>query len=301
MESTFAGPQRGLIEMAIEPKAKADQEKFVVALAKFAAEDPLFLVATDQESGQTMIKGMSELHLDAKVDMLRRLHQVDVNVGGPQIAYLETITTRAEVDYTYKKQTYGVGQFARVKLIVEPDKGFGFESKMVSGAVPADYIDGVERGLISLLDSGVVAGFPVVDVKVTLEDGAYHETDSSALTFEIAARGAFREALQKGGPVLLEPIMKVEVMTPADCVNSVIADLKSRGAVQAQDIRQQDMRGDTTVITAMARLAHMFGYLNSLRSMTEGRGNFTMRFERYAVVPRRDDNPPFPPAIGMRA
>ncbi len=206
-----------VIEIAIEPKSKADQEKLGVALAKLAAEDPSFRVSTDHESGQTILKGMGELHLDIKVDILRRTYKVDANIGAPQVAFREKITKKAEVDYTHKKQTGGTGQFARVKFVVEPSEpgsGFVFESKIVGGAVPKEYIPGVEKGLNSVLTSGVVAGFPVVDVKVQLVDGAYHDVDSSALAFEIASRAAFRDALQKGKSVLLEPIMKVEVRDP---------------------------------------------------------------------------------------
>ena len=230
-----------LIEIAIEPKSKAEREKLDIALAKLAAEDPSFRVSTDQESGQTILMGMGELHLDIKVDILRRTYKVDANIGAPQVAFRERVTKRAEVDYTHKKQTGGTGQFARVKFIVEPNepgKGFEFESKVVGGSVPKEYIPGVEKGLNSVLGSGVVAGFPVVDVKVQLVDGAYHDVDSSALAFEIASRAAFREALQKGKSVLLEPIMKVEVVTPEDYTGSVIGDLNSRrGQIQGQDMR----------------------------------------------------------------
>src|SRR5690606_34733132 len=220
-----------VIEIAIEPKSKADQEKLGIALSKLAAEDPSFQVSTDQESGQTILKGMGELHLDIKVDILRRTYKVDANVGAPQVAYRERISKRVEVDYTHKKQTGGSGQFARVKIVAEPAEagaGYSFESKIVGGVVPKEYIPGVEKGLESVLGAGVLAGFPVVDLKVELIDGAYHEVDSSALAFEIAARAALREALQKGGAVLLEPIMKVEVVTPEDYTGSVIGDLNSR-------------------------------------------------------------------------
>ena len=273
-----------VIEIAIEPKSKADQEKLGVALAKLAAEDPSFRVSTDQESGQTILKGMGELHLDIKVDILRRTYKVDANIGAPQVAFRERITKPAEVDYTHKKQTGGTGQFARVKFIVEPNepgKGFEFESKIVGGAVPKEYIPGVEKGLNSVLGTGVVAGFPVVDVKVQLIDGAYHEVDSSALAFEIASRAAFREALQKGKSVLLEPIMKVEVVTPEDYTGSVIGDLNSRRG----QIQGQDMRGNANVIDAMVPLMNMFGYVNTLRSMSQGRATFTMQFDHYAEAP----------------
>jgi len=273
-----------VIEIAIEPKSKADQEKLGVALSKLAAEDPSFRVSTDQESGQTILKGMGELHLDIKVDILKRTYKVDANIGAPQVAYREKITKAVTVDYTHKKQTGGTGQFARVKFVVEPNepgKGFEFESKIVGGAVPKEYIPGVEKGLQSVLGSGVVAGFPVVDIKVQLIDGAYHEVDSSALAFEIAARAGLREALQKGGSVLLEPIMKVEVVTPEEYTGSVIGDLNSRRG----QIQGQDMRGNANVINAMVPLANMFGYVNTLRSMSQGRATFTMQFDHYEQVP----------------
>ena len=274
-----------VIEIAVEPKSKADQEKLGIALQKLAAEDPSFRVSTDQESGQTILRGMGELHLDIKVDILRRTYKVDANIGQPQVAYREKLTRRQEIDYTHKKQTGGTGQFARVKFVVEPNEpgaGFAFESKIVGGAVPKEYIPGVEKGLNSVLGAGVLAGFPVVDVKVELIDGAYHDVDSSALAFEIASRAAFREALQKGGSVLLEPVMKVEVVSPEDYTGSVIGDLNSRRG----QIQGQDMRGNANVINAMVPLANMFGYVNNLRSMSQGRANFTMQFDHYEEVPR---------------
>ncbi len=273
-----------VIEIAIEPKSKADQEKLGVALAKLAAEDPSFRVSTDQESGQTILKGMGELHLDIKVDILRRTYKVDANIGAPQVAFREKITKKAEVKYTHKKQTGGTGQFAEVSIIVEPNEpgaGYVFESKVVGGSVPKEYIPGVEKGLNSVMGSGVVAGFPVVDVKVSLVDGKYHDVDSSALAFEIAARAAFREALQKGKSVLLEPIMKVECVTPEDYTGSVIGDLNSRRG----QIQGQDMRGNANVINAMVPLMNMFGYVNNLRSMSQGRATFTMQFDHYAEAP----------------
>jgi len=273
-----------VITIAIEPKTKADQEKLGVALSKLAAEDPSFRVSTDTESGQTILKGMGELHLDIKVDILRRTYKVDANIGAPQVAYRETLTKPVDVDYTHKKQTGGTGQFARVKFHVEPNEpgaGFAFESKIVGGAVPKEYIPGVQKGLESVLGAGTVAGFPVVDVKVELIDGAYHEVDSSALAFEIASRAAFREALQKGGAVLLEPIMKVEVVTPEEYTGSVIGDLNSRRG----QIQGQDMRGNANVVNAMVPLASMFGYINTLRSFSQGRANYTMEFDHYEQVP----------------
>ncbi|HMJ42166.1 MAG TPA: elongation factor G [Pseudolabrys sp.] len=274
-----------VIEIAIEPKSKADQEKLGVALAKLVAEDPSFRVHTDQESGQTIIKGMGELHLDIKVDILRRTYKVDANIGAPQVAYRERITKPVTVDYQHKKQTGGTGQFAQIKINVEPlpaGSGFVFENEVVGGAVPKEFIPGVEKGLESVLGAGLLAGFPVVDLKVTLIDGRYHEVDSSALAFEICARGALREALQKGGSVLLEPIMKVEVVTVAEYTGSVIGDLNSRrGHIQGQDVR-----GNANVINAMVPLANMFSYVNNLRSMSQGRATFTMQFDHYEEVPR---------------
>ena len=273
-----------VIEIAIEPKSKADQEKLGVALAKLVAEDPSFRVSTDQESGQTIIRGMGELHLDIKVDILKRTYKVDANIGAPQVAYREKITKPVTVDHTHKKQTGGSGQFARVKIVAEPlppAGGFEFENDVVGGTVPKEYIPGVEKGLKSVLGSGVLAGFPVVDLKVTLIDGAYHDVDSSALAFEICARAALREALQKGSPVLLEPIMKVEVVTPEDYTGSVIGDLNSRRG----QIQGQDMRGNANVVNAMVPLANMFGYVSNLRSMSQGRATFTMQFDHYEQVP----------------
>ena len=273
-----------VIEIAIEPKSKADQEKLGIALAKLAAEDPSFRVSTDQESGQTILKGMGELHLDIKVDILRRTYKVDANIGAPQVAYREKLTKRVEKDYTHKKQTGGTGQFARVKIIFEPNEpgaGTSFESKIVGGAVPKEFIPGVEKGINSVMGAGVLAGFPVVDVKATLVDGAFHDVDSSVLAFEIASRAAFREALREGGSVLLEPVMKVEVTTPEDYTGSVMGDLLGRrGQVQGQD-----MRGNAVVINAMVPLANMFGYVNQLRSFSQGRANYTMQFDHYEQVP----------------
>jgi elongation factor G len=274
-----------VIEIAIEPKSKADQEKLGIALAKLVAEDPSFRVHTDQESGQTILKGMGELHLDIKVDILKRTYKVEANIGAPQVAYREKITKKVTEDYTHKKQTGGTGQFAQVKIVVEPlppGTGFEFENDVVGGAVPKEYVPGVEKGLQSVLGAGVLAGFPVVDLKVTLIDGKYHEVDSSALAFEIASRMALREALRRGGPVLLEPIMKVEVVTPEDYTGSVIGDLNSRRG----QIQGQDMRGNANVVTAMVPLNNMFGYVSNLRSMSQGRATFTMQFDHYAEVPR---------------
>jgi elongation factor G len=273
-----------VIEIAIEPKSKADQEKLGVALAKLVAEDPSFRVHTDQESGQTILKGMGELHLDIKVDILKRTYKVEANIGAPQVAYREKITKKVTLTYLHKKQTGGTGQYAKIEIVVEPlapGEGFVFENEVVGGSVPKEYIPGVEKGLESVLGSGVLAGFPVVDLKVTLVDGDYHDVDSSALAFEIAGRMALREALQKGGSVLLEPIMKVEVVTPEDYTGSVIGDLNSRRG----HIHGQDMRGNANVINAMVPLANMFGYVSNLRSMSQGRATFTMQFDHYEQVP----------------
>src|SRR5436853_148500 len=274
-----------VIEIAIEPKSKADQEKLGVALAKLVAEDPSFRVNTDQESGQTILRGMGELHLDIKVDILKRTYKVEANIGAPQVAYREKITRKVTKDYTHKKQTGGSGQYAKIKFVLEPQppgSGFVFENKVVGGSVPKEFIPGVEKGLESVLGAGVLAGFPVVDRKVRLIEGAYHEVDSSALAFEIASRMAMREGLREGGPVLLEPIMKVEVVTPEDYTGSVIGDLNSRRG----QIQGQDMRGNANVVTAMVPLQNMFGYVSNLRSMSQGRATFTMQFDHYAEVPR---------------
>ncbi|MFC4624811.1 elongation factor G [Daeguia caeni] len=272
-----------VIEIAIEPKTKADQEKMGIALNRLAAEDPSFRVKSDEESGQTIIAGMGELHLDIIVDRMRREFKVEANVGAPQVAYRETITRVAEVDYTHKKQSGGSGQFARVKIIFEPHEGddFIFESKIVGGAVPKEYIPGVQKGIESVMGAGPLAGFPMLGVKATLVDGAYHDVDSSVLAFEIAARAAFREGAQKAGAQLLEPIMKVEVVTPEDYVGDVIGDLNSRRG----QISGTESRGIATVVNAMVPLANMFGYVNSLRSMSQGRAQYTMQFDHYEPVP----------------
>ncbi|MCM5556005.1 elongation factor G [Pleomorphomonas sp. NRK KF1] len=274
-----------VIEMAVEAATKSEQEKLSMALQKLASEDPSFRVSTDQESGQTIIKGMGELHLDIKIDILRRApHNIKVNVGAPQVAYRETIRKATEIDYTHKKQTGGTGQFAKVKFVVEPNevgKGFQFENKIIGGVVPKEYIPGVEKGLNSVMTSGPLAGFPVVDVKVTLVDGAYHEVDSSAIAFEIASRAALREAIEKASPALLEPVMKVEIVSPEEYVGSVIGDVNSRRG----QIQGQDMRGNANVITAFVPLANMFGYVNQLRSMSQGRASYTMQFDHYEQVP----------------
>jgi elongation factor G len=274
-----------VIEVAIEPKTKADQEKMSQALVKLAQEDPSFRVTSDTESGQTILKGMGELHLDIKVDILKRTYKVEANVGAPQVAYRETITKVAEHDYTHKKQSGGSGQFARVKFRFEPlppGSGYVFENEVVGGAVPKEYVPGVIKGLDSARNSGVLAGFPVIDFKVVLVDGAYHEVDSSALAFEIAARAAFKEGIAKAGPKLLEPIMKVEVVTPEDYMGDIIGDLNSRRG----QIQSMDSRGNARVILAMVPLANMFGYVNTLRSMSQGRAAYSMHFDHYEQVPQ---------------
>jgi elongation factor G len=274
-----------VIEMSIEPKTKADQEKMSLALYAMALEDPSFRVGVDQESGQTILKGMGELHLDIKVDILKRTHGVEANVGAPQVAYRETLARATDVDYTHKKQTGGTGQFARVKLRLEPNeigKGNEFDSEVVGGTVPKEFIPGVEKGVNSVWDSGVLIGFPLVDMKVTLYDGAYHEVDSSTIAFEIAARAAMKEGCEKAGVKLLEPIMDVEVVTPGDFVGGVIGDINSRRG----QIRSQEMRGNATVVRAFVPLANMFGYVSQLRSMSQGRAIYTMQFAHYAEVPR---------------
>ena len=274
-----------VIEVAVEPKTKGDQEKLSVALHRLAQEDPSFRVSVDHESGQTIIKGMGELHLDIIVDRMRREFKVEANVGAPQVAYRETVSKRAEEDYTHKKQTGGSGQFARIKLVIEPNeqgKGFEFKNKVVGGNVPKEYIPGVQKGVQSVIDSGVLAGFPMLDVKVTLVDGAYHDVDSSVMAFEIASRAATREGALKAAPKLLEPIMRVEVVTPEDFVGSVIGDLTSRRG----QVRGQEARGNAVVINAMVPLANMFSYVNNLRSMSQGRAQYTMQFDHYAQAPQ---------------
>ncbi len=278
---TFPEP---VIEIAVEPKSKADQEKMSQGLARLAAEDPSFRVETDQESGQTIMKGMGELHLDILVDRLKREFKVEANIGAPQVAYRETVSREIEHTYTHKKQTGGSGQFAEVKLIISPTEsgeGYSFESKIVGGVVPKEYIPGVEKGINSVMDSGPLAGFPVIDFKVGLIDGKFHDVDSSVMAFEQAARMCMREGMKKAGAKLLEPIMKVEVVTPEEYTGGIIGDLTSRrGQVQGQE-----GRGNAIVINAFVPLANMFGYINTLRSMSSGRAQFTMQFDHYDPVP----------------
>ncbi len=278
---TFPEP---VIELAIEPRSKADQEKLGHALQRLAAEDPSFRVSTDLESGQTIMRGMGELHLEVLVDRMKREFKVDANVGQPQVAYRETIGRETEIDHTHKKQTGGAGQFARVKLIIAPaeqGEGNSFESRIVGGVVPKEYIPGVEKGVHSVLDSGPLAGFPVIDVKVALVDGAFHDVDSSIMAFEIASRQAMRDGLKKAGPQLLEPVMKVEVVSPEEYTGTIIGDLTSRRG----HVLGQDSRGNANVITAHVPLANMFGYISQLRSMSSGRAQYSMQFDHYEPVP----------------
>ncbi len=273
-----------VIDIAVEPKSKADQEKMGLALARLAAEDPSFRVKTDEESGQTIISGMGELHLDIIVDRMKREFKVEANIGAPQVAYREAITKTVEHDYTHKKQSGGSGQFARIKFRIEPNepgKGFEFASEVVGGNVPKEYVPGVQKGVASVMGAGPLIGFPIVDVKFVLTDGAYHDVDSSVLAFEIAGRAGFREAIEKAAPKILEPIMRVEVLTPEDYVGDVIGDLNSRRG----QIRGTEGRGIAQVIDAMVPLANMFGYVNSLRSMSQGRAQYTMTFDHYEQVP----------------
>jgi elongation factor G len=274
-----------VIEVAVEPKTKSDQEKMGVALNRLAQEDPSFRVSVDHESGQTIIKGMGELHLEIIVDRMKREFKVEANVGAPQVAYRETITKTVENDYTHKKQTGGSGQYARVKIRFEPlppGGGFEFENKVVGGAVPKEYVPGVEKGLKAARETGVIAGFPMIDFKASLIDGAYHDVDSNVLTFDIAARACYREGIAKAGPKLLEPVMKVEVVTPEEYMGDVIGDLNSRRG----QVMGMDSRGNARVINAMVPLANMFGYVNTLRSMSQGRAQYTMHFDHYEQVPQ---------------
>jgi elongation factor G len=274
-----------VIEIAVEPKTKADQEKMGEALGRLAKEDPSFRVTSDEESGQTIIKGMGELHLDIIVDRMKREFKVEANVGAPQVAYRETIQNPSEFDYTHKKQSGGAGQFARVKLLVEPQEpgaGRTVESKIKGGAIPKEFIPGVEKGIETISDGGILAGFPMIDYKVTILDGLHHDVDSSVLAFELAGRACFKEACTRGTLKLLEPVMRVEVVTPEDYMGDVIGDLNSRRG----QISTQEQRGNATVITAMVPLANMFGYINSLRSMSQGRAQYSMFFDHYSKVPQ---------------
>jgi len=279
---TFPDP---VIEIAVEPKTKGDQEKMSLGLQRLAAEDPSFRVETDIESGQTIMKGMGELHLDILVDRLRREFKVEANIGAPQVAYRETIGHEVEHTYTHKKQSGGSGQFAEVKMVIsptEPGEGYSFESRIVGGSIPKDYIPGVEKGIKSVIDSGPLAGFPVIDFKVALIDGKFHDVDSSVLAFEIAGRMAMREGMRKAGAKMLEPIMKVEVVTPEDYTGGIIGDLTSRRG----QVTGQEPRGNATAIACFVPLANMFGYINTLRSMSSGRAQFSMQFDHYDPVPQ---------------
>jgi len=274
-----------VIEIAVEPKTKADQEKMSQALQRLAAEDPSFRVAVDHESGQTIIKGMGELHLDILVDRMKREFKVEANIGAPQVAYRETITQAYTVDYTHKKQTGGSGQFAKMTaefIPAEAGEGFEFINEIVGGSIPREYIPGVEKGLQQAMQTGVIAGFPVVDFKVRLFDGSYHDVDSSVMAFEIAAKAAFREAVAKAKPQLLEPMMKVEVVTPEEYMGDIIGDLNSRRG----QVNNMGDRGNAKVIDAFVPLASMFGYINTLRSMSQGRAQYTMQFDHYNAVPQ---------------
>ena len=274
-----------VIEVAVEPKTKADQEKMGLALSRLAKEDPSFRVSSDNESGQTVISGMGELHLDILVDRMKREFKVEANVGAPQVAYRETFSKEAEIDYTHKKQSGGAGQFARLKIIItpsQPGEGYNFTSEIVGGSIPKEYIPGVEKGIESVKETGALAGFPIIDFSVRLVDGAYHDVDSSVMAFEIAARAAFREVCRDAGIKLLEPIMKVEVVTPEEHLGDIIGDLNSRRG----QISGTETRGPSTVIDSMVPLANMFGYVNTLRSMSQGRAVFTMLFDHYQEVPK---------------
>ena len=274
-----------VIEVAVEPKTKADQEKMGVALNRLAREDPSFRVTSDAESGQTIIKGMGELHLEILVDRMKREFKVEANVGAPQVAYRESLAKKVDVDYTHKKQSGGSGQFGRIKFTVEPgERGSGvvFIDEVKGGNVPKEYIPSVEKGIREIAQTGSLIGFPIIDFKATLYDGAYHDVDSSALAFEITGRGGMREAAQKAGIKLLEPIMKVEVVTPEDYLGDVIGDLNSRRG----QIQGTDSRGNAQVVEAMVPLANMFGYVNELRSFSQGRAQYTMQFSHYEEVPQ---------------
>lgn len=293
-----------LVEMAVEPKIAANQEKMMSAFRGLGAEDPSFHVVTDLDSGQTIIRGMSEGHLDIKIDILRRQYMIGVNIGAPQVAYRETITRRTEIDYTHEKRAGDTSQFARVKMIVVPgeeNSGLVFESTAGSNAVPKEYLPGVERGLQSALTSDTIVGFPMIDMKVSLSDGAYHEIDSSEIAFEIASRAAVREAIAKAGPVLLEPIMKVEVVSPEEYLQSVIGDLNSRRG----QIAGTTSRGNAQIVEALVPLAHMFGYVSDLHSMSQGRAAYTMAFDHYEVAGSSSNSPDpddtSPAAMAMRA
>ncbi|MDD9335850.1 MAG: elongation factor G, partial [Wolbachia sp.] len=274
-----------VIEIAVEPKTASDQEKLGAALSRFVSEDPSLRMSVNAESGQTILKGMGELHLEIIIDRVKREFNVDANVGAPQVAYRETITKIVEIDYTHKKQSGGAGQFAKVKIVfkpLEPGSGFQFESRIVGGAIPKEYIPGVENGLKLIKEGGIISGFPVIDFKATLIDGAFHEVDSSPLAFELAAKGAFKEMANKAGPKMLEPIMKVEIITPEEYMGDIMGDISSRRGV----VLSMETNNNATVIIASVPLASMFGYINKLRSVSQGRAQYSMRFSRYEQVPQ---------------
>ncbi|MEG8043031.1 elongation factor G [Sphingomonas faeni] len=274
-----------VIELSVEPKTKADQEKMGVALNRLAREDPSFRVSSDPESGQTIIKGMGELHLEILVDRMKREFKVEANVGAPQVAYREYLKKPVDVDYTHKKQSGGTGQFGRVKVKVTPGErgsGITFKDEIKGGNIPKEYLPAIEKGFRETAASGSLVGFPIIDFEIVLYDGAYHDVDSSALAFEICARGAMREVAQKSGITLLEPVMKVEVVTPEDYLGDVIGDMNSRRG----QIQGTDSRGNAQTVEAMVPLANMFGYVNSLRSFTQGRANYSMQFSHYDEVPQ---------------
>jgi elongation factor G len=296
----MAGVLAKPIELAVEAQARTDQERLWIVLEMLAAVDPSVGVAMDQQTGQTILQGPDELHLEFVVERLKVEFGIAVNVGAPQVAYRETLGRKAEIDYTHKKQSGGSGQFARVLLRVEPGapgSGYSFEGKIVGNSVPEEFIPGVEKGLAASRETGVLAGFPVIDFKATLVDGNYHDVDSSVLAFEIAARAAFREGLAKAQCKLLEPIMKVEVVTPFGFENEVINDLNTRLAQH----HGLETRGNVQVIHVLVPLANMFGYANSLRQLTQRRGAYGMVLDHYAPIPGPDDDDPFRPAVGMRA
>jgi elongation factor G len=295
-------PPWPLMEVAVEPRSKADQEKLGLALSKMIVEDSSFTFVTDAESGQTILQGLGELHLDGKIDILKRVHAIQANVGAPQVAYRETITRKADIEYTHRKQTGATGEFARIKLLFEPAErgsGFVFKSSIVGGNVPKEFVPGVMNGLTSAKENGLIAGFPVIDFKATLYDGGYHDVDSSVLAFEIAARAAFRELREKGAPILLEPIMKVEVLTPHDYVDDIIGDLHARRG-QVSSVERRD---DERAITALAPLANLFGHVSNLRGISLARARTTLQFDHYAPVPLAPESGPdlFPPAAARRA
>ena len=288
-----------LIEVAIEPKSKSDQEKMGVALNRLAWEDPSFRVFSDFESGQTVIGGTSDSQLEAIVERMKREFKVEANVGAPQVAYREAITRTVEQEYTHEKSTSAGSQYAKVKIRFEPlpsGSGFVFEND-AGGAVPQEFVPGVEKGLTAQKENGVIGGFPMIDFKATLTGGDHHEVYSSTLAFDVAARACYREALPKAGPKLLEPIVRVEVVTPGECMADIIGDLTSRRA----RIGSMDACEDARIISAMVPVGNMLGYANTLRSMSQGRAQFTMRFDHYEQVPRPHDDGPFAPAVGMRA